>query len=440
MKKKMKYLIKSSLSKKLKSKWFVAANVVLAVLIIGLINMDHIISLFGGDFNEPTTIYVVDQTGKMETEFKTQFKETTKSLEDFKQSKIISKKEDLSKLKKKIKNKKQVIVLFTEKNGVLQAEVMAKNKMDSFLNQSLINAINTTKVNIALAESTIDKQELANIYAPIDVKTTYLDKDQSKEAEMEALMGVILPTVIIPVFMLIIFLVQMIGAEINDEKTTRGMEIIISNVSPKAHFFSKAIAANAFILIQAALLILFGGIGLLIRFLVGGTADGTTSMIGDSIKQVFDQLVASGIADKLTYIIPLTLIIIVLSFIAYSLLAGVLASMTTSMEDFQQLQTPIIIVSLVGYYLAIMANMFDGSILIRLLSYVPFISPSLAPALLMMGQNTVIDMIISIVLNIGAIYLLVHFGFKIYKVGILNYSSENLWKKMIKAVKENQDL
>lgn len=440
MKKKMKYLIKSSLSKKLKSKWFVAANVVLAVLIIGLINMDHIISLFGGDFNEPTTIYVVDQTGKMETEFKTQFKETTKSLEDFKQSKIISKKEDLSKLKKKIKNKKQVIVLFTEKNGVLQAEVMAKNKMDSFLNQSLINAINTTKVNIALAESTIDKQELANIYAPIDVKTTYLDKDQSKEAEMEALMGVILPTVIIPVFMLIIFLVQMIGAEINDEKTTRGMEIIISNVSPKAHFFSKAIAANAFILIQAALLILFGGIGLLIRFLVGGTADGTTSMIGDSIKQVFDQLVASGIADKLIYIIPLTLIIIVLSFIAYSLLAGVLASMTTSMEDFQQLQTPIIIVSLVGYYLAIMANMFDGSILIRLLSYVPFISPSLAPALLMMGQTTVIDMIISIVLNIGAIYLLVHFGFKIYKVGILNYSSENLWKKMIKAVKENQDL
>lgn len=436
----MKYLIKSSLSKKLKSKWFVAANVVLAVLIIGLINMDHIISLFGGDFNEPTTIYVVDQTGKMETEFKTQFKETTKSLEDFKQSKIISKKEDLSKLKKKIKNKKQVIVLFTEKNGVLQAEVMAKNKMDSFLNQSLINAINTTKVNIALAESTIDKQELANIYAPIDVKTTYLDKDQSKEAEMEALMGVILPTVIIPVFMLIIFLVQMIGAEINDEKTTRGMEIIISNVSPKAHFFSKAIAANAFILIQAALLILFGGIGLLIRFLVGGTADGTTSMIGDSIKQVFDQLVASGIADKLIYIIPLTLIIIVLSFIAYSLLAGVLASMTTSMEDFQQLQTPIIIVSLVGYYLAIMANMFDGSILIRLLSYVPFISPSLAPALLMMGQTTVIDMIISIVLNIGAIYLLVHFGFKIYKVGILNYSSENLWKKMIKAVKENQDL
>ena len=49
----------------------------------------------------------------------------------------------------------------------------------------------------------------------------------------------VFPSLILPFFMLTIFLVQMIGAEVNDEKTTRGMEIIISNVSPKTHFLQK---------------------------------------------------------------------------------------------------------------------------------------------------------------------------------------------------------
>ena len=35
---------------------------------------------------------------------------------------------------------------------------------------------------------------------------------------------------------------------------------------------------------------------------------------------------------------------IILTFVAYSLLAGILASMTTNVEDFQQLQTPIVII------------------------------------------------------------------------------------------------
>ena len=51
--------------------------------------------------------------------------------------------------------------------------------------------------------------------------------------------------------MLIIFLVQMIGAEVNEEKTTKSMEIIISNVSPKTHFLSKVLSSNLFVIIQS---------------------------------------------------------------------------------------------------------------------------------------------------------------------------------------------
>ena len=38
-----------------------------------------------------------------------------------------------------------------------------------------------------------------------------------------------------------------VDSEINEEKTTRSMEIIISNVSPKIHFLSKIISSNLFL-------------------------------------------------------------------------------------------------------------------------------------------------------------------------------------------------
>ena len=47
MNKKLKYLTKVSLNKKIKSKWFLVANIIFAILIIGLLNIDSVIKFFG---------------------------------------------------------------------------------------------------------------------------------------------------------------------------------------------------------------------------------------------------------------------------------------------------------------------------------------------------------------------------------------------------------
>ena len=231
--------------------------------------------------------------------------------------------------------------------------------------------------------------------------------------------------------MLIIFLVQMIGAEVNEEKSTKSMEIIISNVSPKTHFISKILSANLFVLIQGGLLIVYAIIGVVIRLLTSPVTN-----IMESMEIPVDEYAdITGTISNNLYIIPVIIIMIILTFLAYSLLAGILASMTTNQEDYQQLQTPIVIVSLVGYYLSMMASLFKGSLFIRIMSYIPFVSSTLAPTLLVLGDITIFDLCISIALLIGAIYLLMHYGLRIYKVGILNYSGTNLWKKMFAAIR-----
>ncbi len=437
MKNKLKFLIGMSLKRKIKTKWFVLANIFLAILIIGVANIDHIITFFGGDFDKTTKIYVIDNTNTYDI-FKASIDAGFKLTEDSKYEVIKydkTKEEITEEIKNNEEEKDSIALVFDyDEENIIKVSMITHGFVDT-LNMTLINsAINSVKTYLAVEKFEISEEELLALNTPVTIERTVLDENKdSAEENMDMIMSTVFQIIILPFFMLVIFLVQMIGAEVNDEKTTRGMEIIIGNVSPQVHFFSKCIAGNLFILIQGGLLLLYGALGFISR-----TFFGDASGVGDVFNQVtgmMNELFTPSFVSSLRYIIPLVLILMILTFIGYSLLAGILASMTTNTEDFQQLQTPIMLISLIGYYLAIIAGGFKGSIIINILGYVPFISAILSPSLLVMGEFTVIDVLISMGLMIVVIYLLIKYGLKIYKVGILNYSSDKLWRKMFKALK-----
>lgn len=442
MKSKLNYLVGVSLKRKIKTKWFLIANIVLAIILVGIINIDSIITMFGGDFNEKTNVYVIDNTNKTYDIFISQFNNAnsllTKSDEESEYN-IIKEERSLDELKNLINNdekeKDSIIIVFNDsETNYLDVSLITKEYIDLIDMQSLTTALNNTKTTIAIYNSNISEEELTAIYSPVNIERIYLDNDKTAQDEnAKMIMTTVFPILILPFFMLIIYLVQMIGAEVNDEKQTRGMEIIISNVSPKTHFFSKVIAGNLFVLLQGALLFIYSFIGVLIRKIIGGNL--INNGVTDQVKGVISTALNSNIGSQLKIVLPLTIILMLITFLAYSLLAGVLASMTTNTEDFQQLQTPIMVVLLLGYYTSMMAGMFEGSIFIKILSFIPFVSAILSPSLLILGQIGIFEVIISIILMIIVIYLLIKYGLRIYKTGILNYSSKNLWKKMFKALK-----
>lgn len=442
MKSKLNYLVGVSLKRKIKTKWFLIANIVLAIILVGIINIDSIITMFGGDFNEKTNVYVLDNTNKTYDIFISQFNNAnsllTNSGEESEYN-IIKEERSLDELKNLINNdekeKDSIIIVFNDsETNYLDVSLITKEYIDLIDMQSLTTALNNTKTTIAIYNSNISEEELTAIYSPVNIERIYLDNDKTAQDEnAKMIMTTVFPILILPFFMLIIYLVQMIGAEVNDEKQTRGMEIIISNVSPKTHFFSKVIAGNLFVLLQGALLFIYSFIGVLIRKIIGGNL--INNGVTDQVKGVISTALNSNIGSQLKIVLPLTIILMLITFLAYSLLAGVLASMTTNTEDFQQLQTPIMVVLLLGYYTSMMAGMFEGSIFIKILSFIPFVSAILSPSLLILGQIGIFEVIISIIFMIIVIYLLIKYGLRIYKTGILNYSSKNLWKKMFKALK-----
>ena len=432
VKNKFWFLTKMSLEKKIKSKTFIIVNILLFIVLVALMNIDKIVLFFGGNFDKQNNIMIVDNTNKTYEIFKNTM-EKEETIIDTGLKYKITKIDDEKKARKKVKKDEDIVIVINEDDdNIIKTTMITYGYINSNLYQLINSSITAAKQKLAMEEVGISPDDLNKISKSVEIKREYVEKNKSEEEEKnEFVMGVVTPIVILPFFMLITLVVQMVGAEINEEKSTRSMEIIISNVSTKVHFFSKILASNLFIVMQCLLLGVYSLVGMLLR---GGKSLDSIQNI-DAISQVTSGIDINGILNSVISDIPMVIILMIITLFGYSLIAGILASMTTNMEDFQQLQTPIFVVSLVGFYLAIMNSMFDGALFIRILSYVPFISAILSPSLLVTGVIGFKDILLSILLMVVVIYLLIKYGLKIYKEGILNYSSTKLWKKMLEALK-----
>ena len=428
MKNKAWFLIKQSLKKKLDTKWFKIVNVLICLLLIGVINIDKIINVFGGDFKDTVNIYLTGDNNYLEG-FNAYFLTNKKILNDERSYEIAYSSDSVDTLKEKIADTNNIVVnINLDTTEYLKADIISYNKIDTVTYNLLSASLTGMKTSMALNYNGLSSEEMAKITSPISINRVVTNEKEITASEDATNMSLVV--FLVPFFMLIVLLVQMIGAEINDEKTTRGMEIIISNVPAKVHFLCKIASSTIFVIAQSLLLLLYSGLGFLIHGGLGASL-GESNIIGN----LFASLQASGTLDLLAKGAPILIVIFLLSFFVYATLAGVLASMTTSAEDFQQLQTPLMIVLMLGYYIGIMAAAFKGSIFIRIISYIPFLSSMVAPITYILGETTIVDLGISAVVLLITCIFLFKYGIRVYKVGILNYSSKDLWKKVFKSLK-----
>lgn len=257
MKNKFRFLTKDSIKKEVCTKSFRIINIVLLIIIVGLVNLDSIVKLFGGDFEDKINVYVIDNVGiynELETtldsgykdildSYNTEIKASDKSIDELKEDIIKDETKDV------IINIKKVDNVSLDK--MFDAEVISYEKIDKLLYQDIINALNTTKANMALKKANISSELLNSIYNPVEIDRIYLNEDMNDNQELiEMIATVLIIVFILPFFILILLIVQMIGAEINEEKSTKSMEVIISSVSPQVHFMSKLISANVFAVLQ----------------------------------------------------------------------------------------------------------------------------------------------------------------------------------------------
>ena len=151
MKNKLKLLIKDGLNKKINTKWFKAVNIILLVVIVALINIDNIIKVFGGNFDDPVTIYVIDNTNKFYEILKSNYENIDLSSLGT-DTEIVKADKSIDELKTEMTEEESndVILEINDIEGTYKASITSYEYIDGVTLQLLNSTLESVKTNISL--------------------------------------------------------------------------------------------------------------------------------------------------------------------------------------------------------------------------------------------------------------------------------------------------
>ena len=213
MSRKFLYLTKVSLRKKFKTKWFVITNIILAVAIILLLNINSIVTFFGGDFDSKTKIIVVDNGTDSYELFEKNIESYASTINSDEDVKITVKKSDKSvkELEENLEDDEILVELNSDNIEYLKAKVTSNEKIDTVTYQVLSQSLNSTKTTIGMTINNIDATTLNNISSPVTIDRVVLNESDNVDENMGLIMSSVFPTIILPFFMLTMILIQMVG-------------------------------------------------------------------------------------------------------------------------------------------------------------------------------------------------------------------------------------
>ena len=222
------------------------------------------------------------------------------------------------------------------------------------------------------------------------------------------------------VFIFIMNYVSIISQEIAVEKGSRIMEIILSSVSPTAHFLGKLIGILLVILTQIVIYIgLYFLISLVLRQL--------------NLLDSFEEFNIGELLQGSSNVIILGIIYAVSGILIYTVLAGFLGSLVSKTEDVNKTITPIVFIALGGFYVGMFALDSTNNSLVRITSQIPLFTPFIMPFRVAAETVSSTEIVISIIVSVLFMAFVLWFSLLFYKSNVLVYSD----KGMVNAFKRS---
>lgn len=344
---------------------------------------------------------------------------------------------------------KEQINLYDEIEGIgdLRNRVLGR-ELDAFLviDRDILESGNATyyATNVAnfttqkILRDTLNRIVQINRFRLLDIDEEILDKNLdeisfqvlrvSKEGEtVDKGQGFIISYV----FMLLIYMtILMYGVTVMrgviQEKSSRVIEVVISNVKPFHLLMGKVLGIGLVGLTQYAAWLLLG------YFFTNnlGSISGTLGLASaESLSEV------SSYAEIMN--IPLSVfvyfvIFFILGYFLYSTLYAAVGSLVDNEQDANYIQTPLIVLIIIPMLLMPMVIQSPDSGISVLLSLFPFFAPMLMFVRITILQPPFYQIMLSIVLMVIAIILSTYIASKIYRVGILMYGKKPGFREIIK--------
>ncbi|GBG96669.1 ABC transporter permease [Lactococcus termiticola] len=220
------------------------------------------------------------------------------------------------------------------------------------------------------------------------------------------------------IFMFLMLYVGVIGQEIGNEKSSRIMEILLAASSAKVQYYGKILGVIMLALTQIGLYVL--GFGVAYPFVKNQ----------ETVKQLSGLLAGIDLNFGL-YLIAMSLV----GTLGYLFLASIVASLVNEQAQVQQATQPIAFLSMIGYIGGIAGASVPSNLILKVMSFIPFISPTLMTSRFAIQFSSATEAWISLGLQLLATILIAKTGEKIYARNVISYSDEKIMKQLLANIR-----
>ncbi len=271
------------------------------------------------------------------------------------------------------------------------------------------------------------------------------------ESEIQMVVGQLLPMVVSIIFYMFIMLYsQQIAQSIATEKSSRVIELLITSCRPLAIIVGKIAGTLLVCITQTAI---FGAVGTAAFLLTApfgvmnvvnsGVVDEITGIAGEAAANtdVMGEISTSvpGLFDPLA--IFAIIITVILGFLFFALLAGLVGAGVSRLEDLASSLQPLILLAVAGFMLSYIppAVNFEGDMdaVITFSYFFPISSPFALPSAILMGKIDGLQTLLAIVFLAAMVFLAALLTAKVYEVIILYTGKPLKLTQMIKMAKKS---
>lgn len=396
---------------RLKSKAFIISTVVMILFITLFANIDVIIKLFVGE-DETKTVAVIDEADVFYAQLETMLKESKEEIS------LKKYEDDVETGKEQVMNEAVdgLLVITTDQAGLPEATYYENDATESMVQVTLQQLLQQIKVLLATEQAGMDAATLQEIQAPLAFEKIALDETAKTEDEIFAAQGIVYVMLFV-LYMAVIIYGQMIATDVATEKSSRVMEILISSAPPVTHMFAKIIGIALLGLTQ--ILVLFFYTVQLLRL---KTDDFTKTFIADF-----------GFTSVDATIYLYALVFFILGYLLYAMIAAMLGSLVSRVEDVQQLIMPMIFLIMIAFFIAMFGLGAPDAKFITITSYIPFFTPMIMFLRIGMLEIPTWEIALSIAILITTIILFSLIGARIYRGGVLMYGPSRSLKDIRNA-------
>ncbi|HSI67584.1 MAG TPA: ABC transporter permease [Planococcus sp. (in: firmicutes)] len=403
-------IFKQAFLTKARTKSFIITTIIVAAGFFLMANLPNIIGAFQGDDGEGQVLHVLSESEELTGQLQVQLEES---------GTIQAMPTDLSEeeLRQGISEGTVESYLVLEPENPIVVRYVSDSASEFGSVQEIENAVNAMQTSQAAGELGLEAGEAASLFAPADFQRESVSESLKTEEELSQARGLVYILILL-IYVAVIYYPNMIAMEVANEKSSRVMEILISSVSPVKHMFAKIAGIGTLGILQ---MMIFG---------LSGYLAITTS--GTDMTQGFFSVFGFSEVKISTFLFAI--LFFLLGYFLYAVLAALLGSLVSRTEDVQQLMLPMMLLIIISSFIAFSGISMPQATFVTVASYIPFFAPLVMFLRVGMLDLPLWEPLLSIAIMLATIGVLGWFGARVYRGGVLMYGSSQSLKDIRKAI------